>query len=792
MKLLHICGFIGMTLSILNAGAAPSAGAYISDPQSEYTADQATEELKQPSNILCFISNTRPDAMVNQGTYVALVDGDKCDNEGQSSSSNSTNTATKGTTSYTPMSLTVTRASSTAPQIIKGHVDLLEDEGAFSLPIYVHMTQSEAGSAAAPNGVLTFNYAAALTSSITINGSSLPAGSMVVRGRIVTSASGIEYAEKGGIGSGQTNDVRLYVNGNQTNGSGAIQADYNGTSDDSSFIFGYNATHFCRSGTEYDSSGNQINVAEKCFKRSKEDAIKSVWRYGVYNPDGSRFDLDSPGFSVKDASGDWGYASYWGIWFRNPPANNATITHAKNGNTYTVQRGGGRLMKISRVSKTLDEIKNNKINFYNSRAGTGLSANTNYEAYWDAIAQNFKVVGSQSCGSTGCFSSVMNPEVAVTALQVATNNSPDGNPANSWGLWGWSQSLGSLSIPSSTLNAVSPGPLANGIRFMKESVVKPGDTTVPTSLKCVQDCPVVSRIIDFVSNPSNDPSVTSPFHADTVNQWGGIATPIAYTWVPDTYQLKDASNTEVSSALFANITPTNKSQLENTNFNWGLRSGALVDASGTNFTSGGAMDCDGNGVGTNYCDNKANGLDEYYRFETGLQDWNTAVFLKNPSGSIVSFSAPVEASFVVPNESGYGQYAGASMNLQFQGFGDLHGIPGRCVNPYTNLEASCDSDTKWFPAFSIADGTAITIDGATKYVKWLDRELRFAPAAGTAASLGVTLGAASSLPAAITSTSCADTADTANPCNISSSNYPGAFSYEYFKKAPSVIHGVVQ
>ena len=792
MKLLPIYAAIGLVLTLFNAQAAPNAGAYITDPQSEYTADQATEELKQPSSILCFISNTRPDAMVNQGNYVALVNGDKCDNEGQSSSSNSTNTGSKGTTSYTPVSLTVTRASSTAPQIIKGHVDLLEDEGNYSLPIYIHMTQSEAGSAAAPNGVLTFNYAAALTSSTTINGVTLPAGSMVVRGRIATSASGIEYAEKGGMGSGQTNDVRLYVNGNQTTGSGAISADYNGTSEDASFIFGYNATYFCRSGTEHDSNGAAVNIAEKCFKRSKDDAIKSVWRYGVYNADGSRFDLASPGFSVKDGNGDWGYASYWGIWFRNPPANGASITHAKNGTAYTVQRGGGRLMKISRVRKTLDEIKNNKFNFYNSRAGTGLSANTNYEAYWDASAQKFKIVGSQSCGSSGCFTSVINPPIAATALQVAANNSPDSNAANTWGLWGWSQSLGSLSIPASTLNASSPGSEPNGIRYLTETLVKPGDTTVPTSLKCVQDCPTAVRMTAFVLNPSNDPSVTSPFDATTINQWSGVATPLTYTWTPSTYQLKDTTSAEISSALFANITSANKTLLEKTNFNWGIRSGALVDAAGTHFTSGGAMDCDGSGGGTNYCDYKASDLDEYYRFETGVQDWNTAVFLKNSNGSIVSFSSPIEASFQVPNESAYGQYAGALMNLQFQGFGDLHGIPGRCVNPYTNVEASCDADTKWFPAFSIADGTAITIDGSTKYVKWLDRELRFAPVAGSASSLGVTLGAASSLPAAITSTSCSDSTDTANPCNSSSANYPGAFSYEYFKKSPSVIHGVVQ
>jgi hypothetical protein len=247
--------------------------------------------------------------------------------------------------------------------------------------------------------------------------------------------------------------------------------------------------------------------------------------------------------------------------------------------------------------------------------------------------------------------------------------------------------------------------------------------------------------------------------------------------------------------LMANITSSNKEKLAKTNFNWGIRSGALVDASGTNFTPGGAMDCDGAGVGINYCDSKANELSVYYRFETGVQDWNTATFLMS-GATPVSFTSPMEASYQVPSETAYGQYAGATMNLQFSGFGDLNGIPGRCVDPYTNTEVSCNSTTRWTPAFSIADGTAITIDGSTKYVKWLERELRFAPDTGSAASRGITMGSTANLPAAVTSlttlTCTADTADTTNPCNTSSANYSGAFSLDLFKKSPSVIHGVVQ
>lgn len=767
MKMHKLLILMGLALVGLSVQAAPTSGAYITDPQSENTADQAMSEMSQPTSILCIISNTRPDAMVNAGTYVALIDEKKCDEESMSSPSNSTSTSNTGATSYLPISLTATRASSTAAQIIKGHADMTTDDGTH-VPVYIHMTQSEAGSSSAPNGVLTFNYAMALNTITTLNSVNLPAGAMIVRGRISTSATGIQYAEVGGMGTNQTNDVRLYVTGNDTSGSGAIVADYNSNNDDATYIFGYNSTYFCRSGTEASTA-----IAEKCFKRSKADAIKSVWRYGVYNADGSRFDLATPSFSVKDAAGEWGYASYWGLWFRTPPADGATVTHAKNGTAYTVKKAGGRLLKTVRYQKTLGEIKNNKFQFGgNIDLGSGVTNGT-YEAYWDATSATFKIVGTQSCTNSGCFSSVISPAVSVSAANLLVNNS--------WGIWGWSQSLGNLSIPSTTLSGQT-----NTITYMTETLVKPGES-VPANLKCVANCPTDARLLALAGAPTT----ASPYVSTTENSWSGIATPVAYTWDATTYKLKDDTGTEVTADRLSSLSST---ALDKTNYKWNIRSGALVDAS--KFVPGGDMDCDGAGVGTNYCDWKANDLTVYYRFETGIQDWNRATFLMSGS-TPVSFTPPMDASYQVPSDTAtYGQYAGALMNLQFSGFGDLNGIPGRCVDPYTNTEVSCSSSTRWYPAFPIADGTEITIDGAKKYVKWLDRELRFAPDTGSAASRGITMGSTANLPAAVTSlttlTCTADAADTTNPCNTSSANYSGAFSLDLFKKSPSVIHGVVQ
>ena len=179
MKMHKLLTLMGLALVGLSVQAAPTSGAYITDPQSENTSDQAMREMVMPTSTLCVISNTRPDAMVNAGTYVALIDEKKCDTESMSSASNSTSTSSTGATSYTPISLTATRASSTAAQIVKGHAYLTTDEGP-SVPVYIHMTQSEAGSSSAPNGVLTFNYAMALNTATTLNSVNLPAGAMIV------------------------------------------------------------------------------------------------------------------------------------------------------------------------------------------------------------------------------------------------------------------------------------------------------------------------------------------------------------------------------------------------------------------------------------------------------------------------------------------------------------------------------------------------------------------------------------------------------------------------------------
>ena len=66
-------------------------------------------------------------------------------------------------------------------------------------------------------------------------------------------------------------------------------------------------------------SDTGLSSDEICYSTKKSDAYKNVWRYGVYDSDGSRVGESSGSFPMRatnPSSGDdyYGWADYWGIW----------------------------------------------------------------------------------------------------------------------------------------------------------------------------------------------------------------------------------------------------------------------------------------------------------------------------------------------------------------------------------------------------------------------------------------------------------------------------------------------
>ena len=56
------------------AAAPPSSSAYATDPQFSHVEDATSHGIGQVNMIACFMAAMRPDALVNDGPYIALVD----------------------------------------------------------------------------------------------------------------------------------------------------------------------------------------------------------------------------------------------------------------------------------------------------------------------------------------------------------------------------------------------------------------------------------------------------------------------------------------------------------------------------------------------------------------------------------------------------------------------------------------------------------------------------------------------------------------------------------------------
>jgi hypothetical protein len=173
----------------------------------------------------------------------------------------------------------------------------------------------------------------------------------------------------------------------------------------------------------------------------------------------------------------------------------------------------------------------------------------------------------------------------------------------------------------------------------------------------------------------------------------------------------------------------------------------------------------------------------YYTWVTGAQQWQQSLWL-TAAGSTVAFDAPQNISYTVPNDPAYGSYAGTPILLQFNGFGNLYGIPGSCVDPVTNAQVACNTpNARYVPLFSIPDGATMTLPNPSTplIVKALNAEIRLknlGPSASTACA---------SMPLTAVSPPSGGTHD---PSDSADSFYIGV--KPTVTAAPKVIDGVVQ
>jgi hypothetical protein len=721
---LHLTRGASAPLMLLAAATAsaspPTTSAYFTDAQTSHVQDATSESIGQVNMITCVVHSMRPDALVNQGAYIALIDKNKCDAAKQSSTANSSDSSGAAQApDYMTAVVNSTRISNTAPMVVSAWISINQD--GTPVTVFAHLSATAAPTDTDPYGSFRLDYCGKPASG---------GGTTCLMNGFMQAGNGtLSYYEADSGGGSQVTALALSSVGT-TSGGGSVNVDQssNGQSQTSVFDFAYNANYFLRS----DGSNNM------CFSRDATDPNTgiSVWRYGLYDSvTGDRIARNS-GFPIQYSSGgstQQGYVGYYGLSAQpgsDGPADGATVSKIdyQSGSattaSYTVVRKGGRLTRFTRQNTTLKLIDQIHFNaFVGNVTGSSLpNPNTQYEFYWDDASSQFIAVNMMQCGSSGC-----QPTALTNPIQV----DPTFWSAASIGIQGWSQSLGGDLFIDLT-NAGAPVD-TTAVAYHVQDLVYPDDPALPAALYCVSNCPTAATLQAYLAQSTG----TSPYISTTYNAWQPTTTPVAYGLSGNVLVNSSAPVVDTTAADYQN-----SAMYQN-----GVMSGRLVEQL-TDAQCG--TDQSGN---PQYCDWKMSSAEVYYQWQTGPNSWDQFTAVKDSSGSFVHFDAPLNVNFKVPaNVSGsspYGSYANTNMILQYGGFGDLWGIPGGCVSASTNQPIDCNDPSgtaRYVPDFAIPyDPNAnpqqgiVTTSSTTYLVKWLDREIRFAQKpASTCTTAGLT------------------------------------------------------
>ncbi|OUU78591.1 MAG: hypothetical protein CBC38_06945 [Gammaproteobacteria bacterium TMED78] len=462
---------------------------------------------------------------------------------------------------------------------------------------------------------------------------------------------------------------------------------------------------------------------------------------------------------------------------------------------YKIEQSSIRLDKVSRTFLPLKDIDGlTFITWMDGDSpewGAGIRAvgfpneSSEFEGKYTASNDTWTFTKKVSWGNNGMTESNVN--ISFTSDDWINNVKQTYGSGQSWeysyvrGLWGWSPDTGdSFDIPEGALadNDPTSRNSTNSIVIMKYDMVTPAN--FPAELKCIVRCPTGALLnttytaaLNKVSGMQGTDEVASPYAPETVHYlksagggyqvgdgFDGILASDVVTYTKSGINYVDSANATIQ--VPTNITD-GYSQLEQTYYkpnphadywtestSWGVRPGALVT---TNELS--KLECPRenpndntsayrevhpvfNASATRYCEegiySPTSSLTEWYEMSIGASKWDRQSFAVDQSTSqFVVFSSPKMLWYEVPEDATkYGTDAGKKIRLEFNGHGNLWGIPGEVINTQTG-ESLGQWVNDWQSHYRYADRFTIEphngldpvltdIDGNTYKVKALEGE----------------------------------------------------------------------
>ena len=757
------------------AGFEPPPGSdYELDQTNVYVEERSAESFKTINEILCKIDQAKYDEMLNKGPYKAQIDKNLCSSGKDSASDAGQQSQNQSSGANMPdyelWTLKSYRENDSSPHYVEAWIHQKGGQYEPDSLIFAKVKITEGVSAENPYGLFTVSFKGHPIHPET--GQMIPDfklfyGFLKTELDPDTGKVLLKFADKfnipedvaAGFGIEPYTFIEKATLDKRPDGTGKGTAytfekgTYEGGPDGDSetFNFAFDNDYFRRADVGIP------DPLDLCLDRNTFG--ETVWSYGLYDSTtGMRINRNS-GFSIKKTvttiEGDkdyYGWIGYWGAWFPEEVTLNHEdevykVTYGPDGGEevlYNVFKSGGKLKKHVKNTLTLGEITNIPLD-YSEQTEAGY---TSYRVKWydpdgeGAFPKAFYKVESLNM-FTNTWEALPAP-VPIDLLNLnnsilnfwsqALNGNVQVKPACAWidaacegGEWNeFGECVGGVLVPAHFECAAVD---LTGVVFYSDELVYPGDE-VPASFACFNNCPDADKLAavpDPPATPFGDPLCDltcqaawadymswNPFNDYSSPQFDTVPAAAPHA----TYTLDAATHvlqSDGADVLANKMHP---------NFQWGYMSGPLFDSTIIDFM---ACDLDGN-LNPDTCGWLAwTELYEYYTWETGSNDWNQFIALEDPlvPGSVLTFDPPLLVSYVHEWDPINNPGVTSTFYLDYSGFGNLQGIPGKCVDRDTGEEIPCGPDSRWLPQFNIPEGSLVTdaSDNVTQYyVKPLEME----------------------------------------------------------------------
>ena len=440
------------------------------------------------------------------------------------------------------------------------------------------------------------------------------------------------------------------------------------------------------------------------------------------------------------------WADYWGVHVDDEFASAVKLVGETSPTTFTKEQFGGetgtpptyqikqanaRIEKITRSHVALTTLDKASVVMWVDKW------DTNWSTQWNSLGftgTSGEYSGTYNHSNTTwtfdkkiTFDSGYNettlgtPITFTNANWVSTMKKTYGSGSDTWtddrNLWLWSRDTNKgYEVGKKSLENPTDATSTNGIPVESRETLIPAN--FPSSLFCVDQCPTAAKLTATVNAAkalgSPGGTVVSPYDAnnwqilqsgsDAGNWFPGILASNVKTYTVSGLQVLDATSTEI---MFPSDVTEPDSQLKKGVFQWpwgstneltwGVGTGRLL-ASQADLDK---LECEKDSGGTyrdthpefsasakRYCPDKFydpdTTINTWYEIRFGANPWDRQRFVVDQATSQdVVFTAPTVLYYTVPDEAKYGEDRGKKIRLDYNGFGELHGIPGEVVNTLT-------------------------------------------------------------------------------------------------------------